>query len=59
MNFDDERVLFGGVVVLGEGEPALDVEAFVLPLDGLEAGTGGSLCGVVEVGKLGQLVVDG
>ena len=30
MDVDDERVFLCGVVVLGEGEPALDVEAFVL-----------------------------
>src|SRR6185312_13883262 len=59
VDFDDERVLFGGVVVLGEGEPALDVEAFVLPLDGFEAGTGGGLGGVVEVSELGALVAVG
>ncbi len=54
VDVDDERVLFGGVVVLGEGEPALDVEAFVLPLDGLEARRV-ELGGVVDVGELGGL----
>ena len=38
VDLDDEGVVLGVVVVLGEGEPALDVEAFVLPFDGLEAG---------------------
>ena len=41
MDLDDDGVLLGGVEVGGVGEPALDVEALVGPLDGLGAGVGG------------------
>ncbi len=53
VDLDDDGVLLGGIVVGGVGEPALDVEALVGPLDGLDAGVGG--VGVVEVGDLGEV----
>ena len=52
MDVDDQRIFLGGVVVLGEGEPALDVEALVFPLDGLELRRV-EVGGVVDVGELG------
>ncbi len=51
---DDYGVLLAGVVVGGVGEPALDVEAFVFPLDGF--GFGGGLEAIVEVGDLFEFV---
>jgi len=37
---DDEGVFLVGIVVFGVGEPALDVEALVVPLDGFGFGVG-------------------
>jgi hypothetical protein len=54
VNHDQERVLLRRIVVGGIGEPALDVEAFVGPLERL--GLGGGLEAVVEVSDLLEVV---
>ena len=55
MDGHNERILLRGVVVDREGEPALDMEALVVPLDG--DGPGDRLGTVVEVSELMDGVV--